>query len=234
MNFMLLAKTLGEQFQDTLIKDNRYMLYLEGLGNTLLTSLGAMMLGLLLGICIALVLYINKKFGSLKILKWICDVYIYIIRGTPVVLQLMIMYFIVLVFIPNGIIVAIITFGINSGAYVAELFRGGLEAVDHGQLEAGLSLGLNNSQTLTKIIIPQAMRTSLPSLCNEFIALIKETSVMGYIAILDVTFAANLIQSRTLNAFVPLIISAIIYLILVTLLTVLLRQVERRLSRGQR
>ncbi|MBR2371562.1 MAG: amino acid ABC transporter permease [Clostridia bacterium] len=231
---MLLAKTLGEQFQDTLIKDNRYMLYLEGLGNTLLTSLGAMMLGLLLGICIALVLYINKKFGSLKILKWICDVYIYIIRGTPVVLQLMIMYFIVLVFIPNGIIVAIITFGINSGAYVAELFRGGLEAVDHGQLEAGLSLGLNNSQTLTKIIIPQAMRTSLPSLCNEFIALIKETSVMGYIAILDVTFAANLIQSRTLNAFVPLIISAIIYLILVTLLTVLLRQVERRLSRGQR
>ena len=234
MNFMLLAKTLGEQFHDTLIKDNRYMLYLEGLGNTLITSLGAMMLGLLLGICIALVLYINKKFGSLKILKCICDVYIYIIRGTPVVLQLMIMYFIVLVFIPNGIIVAIITFGLNSAAYVAELFRGGLEAVDHGQLEAGLSLGLNNKQTLSKIILPQGLRTSLPSLCNEFIALIKETSVMGYIAILDVTFAANLIQSRTLNAFVPLIISAIIYLILVTLLTVLLRQVERRLSRGQR
>ena len=234
MNFMLLAKTLGEQFHDTLIKDNRYMLYLEGLGNTLITSLGAMMLGLLLGICIALVLYINKKFGSLKILKCICDVYIYIIRGTPVVLQLMIMYFIVLVFIPNGIIVAIITFGLNSAAYVAELFRGGLEAVDHGQLEAGLSLGLNNKQTLSKIILPQGLRTSLPSLCNEFIALIKETSVMGYIAILDVTFAANLIQSRTLNTFVPLIISAIIYLILVTLLTVLLRQVERRLSRGQR
>ena len=231
---MLLAKTRGEQFHDTLIKDNRYMLYLEGLGNTLITSLGAMMLGLLLGICIALVLYINKKFGSLKILKCICDVYIYIIRGTPVVLQLMIMYFIVLVFIPNGIIVAIITFGLNSAAYVAELFRGGLEAVDHGQLEAGLSLGLNNKQTLSKIILPQGLRTSLPSLCNEFIALIKETSVMGYIAILDVTFAANLIQSRTLNAFVPLIISAIIYLILVTLLTVLLRQVERRLSRGQR
>ena len=234
MNFMLLAKTLGEQFYDTLIKDNRYMLYLEGLGNTLVTALGAMVLGLILGICIALVLYVHKKFGKLKVLKWICDVYIYIIRGTPVVLQLMIMYFVVLVFIPNGVIVAIITFGLNSGAYVAELFRGGLESVDHGQLEAGLSLGLTNSQTLTKIIIPQGMRTSLPSLCNEFIALVKETSVVGYIAIMDVTFAARLIQSRTLDAFVPLIISAIIYLTLVTILTVLLRQFERRLSRGQR
>ena len=234
MNFMLLAKTLGEQFYDTLIKDNRYMLYLEGLGNTLVTALGAMVLGLILGICIALVLYVHKKFGKLKVLKWICDVYIYIIRGTPVVLQLMIMYFVVLVFIPNGVIVAIITFGLNSGAYVAELFRGGLESVDHGQLEAGLSLGLTNTQTLTKIIIPQGMRTSLPSLCNEFIALVKETSVVGYIAIMDVTFAARLIQSRTLDAFVPLIISAIIYLTLVTILTVLLRQFERRLSRGQR
>lgn len=234
MNFMLLAKTLGEQFYDTLIKDNRYLFYIKGLGNTLITSLGAMAIGLLLGICIALVLYVNKKFGKLKILKWICDVYIYIIRGTPVVLQLMIMYFIILVFIPNGIIVGIVTFGLNSAAYVAELFRGGLESVDHGQLEAGLSLGLNNSQTLTKIILPQGMRTSLPSLCNEFIALIKETSVMGYIAILDVTFAARKIQSLTLDAFVPLIISAIIYLVLITILTVLLKQFERRLSRGQR
>jgi len=234
MNFMLLAKTLGEQFYNTLLKDNRYMLYLEGLGNTLLTSLGAMLIGLLLGLCIALVLYVNKKFNKLKILKWICDAYIYIIRGTPVVLQLMIMYFVVLVFIPNGIIVAIITFGLNSAAYVAELFRGGLESVDHGQLEAGLSLGLNNTQTLTKIIIPQGMRTSLPALCNEFIALVKETSVMGYIAILDVTFAARMIQSRTLDAFIPLIISAIIYLLLITILTVILRQIERRLSRGQR
>ncbi len=234
MNLMLLAKSLGEQFYDTLIKDNRYMLYLEGLGNTLVTALGAMLLGLILGICIALILYVHKKFGKLKILKWICDVYIYIIRGTPVVLQLMIMYFVVLVFIPNGVLVAIITFGLNSGAYVAELFRGGLESVDHGQLEAGLSLGLNNTQTLSKIIVPQAMRTSLPSLCNEFIALVKETSVVGYIAIMDVTFAARLIQSRTLDAFVPLIISAVIYLTLVTILTVLLRQVERRMSRGQR
>jgi len=234
MNFMLLAKSLGQQISDTLIKDNRYMLYLEGLANTLITSFGAIVLGLILGMAIALVLYINKKFGKLKILKVICNVYIYIIRGTPVVLQLMIMYFIVLVFVPNGIVVAIITFGLNSGAYVAELFRGGLESVDHGQLEAGLSLGLSNGQTLSKIILPQALRTSLPSLCNEFIALVKETSVVGYIAILDVTFAASLIQSRTLNAFVPLIISAIIYLTLVTILTVLLRQVERRLSRGQR
>lgn len=231
---MLLAKTLGEQLYDTLIKEDRYMYYLKGLGNTILTSLGAIAVGLILGLTIALVLYINKKFGKLKILKGICDFYIYIIRGTPVVLQLMIMYFVVLVFIPNGIVVAIITFGLNSGAYVAELFRGGLESVDHGQLEAGLSLGLNSKQTLTKIIVPQGMKTSLPSLCNEFIALVKETSVMGYIAILDITFAAYKIQSRTLDAFVPLIISALIYLLLITILTLILRQVERRLSRGQR
>lgn len=231
---MLLAKTLGEQLYDTLIKDNRYMYYLQGLGNTIITSLGAIVVGLILGMLIALVLYINKKFGKLKVLKAICNVYVYIIRGTPVVLQLMIMYFVVLIFISNGIIVAIITFGLNSSAYVSELFRGGLEAVDHGQLEAGLSLGLTKKMTMTKIIIPQGLKTSLPALCNEFIALVKETSVMGYIAILDITFAAYKIQSRTLDAFVPLIISAIIYLLLVTILTIILRQIERRLSRGQR
>lgn len=231
---MLLAKSLGEQFYDTLIKDNRYMYYLEGLGNTIITSLGAIILGLILGMVIALILYVNKKFGRLKILKIICNGYIYIIRGTPVVLQLMIMYFVVLLFIKSGVVVAIITFGLNSAAYVSELFRGGLEAVDHGQLEAGLSLGLNNTQTLTRIIVPQGLKTSLPSLCNEFIALVKETSVMGYIAILDVTFAAYKIQSRTLDAFIPLIISAVIYLLLVTILTLILRTIERRLSRGQR
>lgn len=231
---MFLAKTLGEQLYDTLIKDDRYKYYIEGFFNTILTSLGAIIVGLILGLLIALVLYVNKKFGRLKILKAICDTYIYIIRGTPVVLQLMIMYFVVLVFIPNGIIVAIITFGLNSAAYVAELFRGGLEAVDHGQLEAGLSLGLNAKQTMAKIIVPQGLKTSLPALCNEFIALVKETSVMGYIAILDITFAAYKIQSRTLDAFVPLIISAIIYLLLITILTLILRKVERRLARGQR
>ncbi len=231
---MFLAKTLGEQLYDTLIKDDRYKYYIEGFFNTILTSLGAIIVGLILGLLIALVLYVNKKFGRLKILKAICDAYIYIIRGTPVVLQLMIMYFVVLVFIPNGIIVAIITFGLNSAAYVAELFRGGLEAVDHGQLEAGLSLGLNAKQTMAKIIVPQGLKTSLPALCNEFIALVKETSVMGYIAILDITFAAYKIQSRTLDAFVPLIISAIIYLLLITILTLILRKVERRLARGQR
>lgn len=231
---MFLAKTLGEQLYDTLIKDDRYKYYIEGFFNTILTSLGAIIVGLILGLLIALVLYVNKKFGRLKILKAICDAYIYIIRGTPVILQLMIMYFVVLVFIPNGIIVAIITFGLNSAAYVAELFRGGLEAVDHGQLEAGLSLGLNAKQTMAKIIVPQGLKTSLPALCNEFIALVKETSVMGYIAILDITFAAYKIQSRTLDAFVPLIISAIIYLLLITILTLILRKVERRLARGQR
>ncbi len=225
---------ISEQFYRTLIYDNRYMMYIDGLVNTLIISLGAIALGVFLGILFATVKYLNKRCGKMKALAKVVDCLIFIVRGTPVVLQLMIMYFIILFFISNGIIVAIITFGINSGAYVAEILRGGLEGVDDGQYEAGRALGLGIGTTLIKIIIPQAIKTCIPAFFNEFIALIKETSVVGYIAIGDVTYAAYRIQSRTLDAYFPLIISAIIYLMLVALLTFALRKIERRLAKNER
>ncbi|MBQ3116370.1 MAG: amino acid ABC transporter permease [Clostridia bacterium] len=225
---------IGNQFYRTLIFDNRYMMYLEGLLDTLIISLGAIVLGIVIGILFATIKYVNKRNGRLKVLTKIINFFIFIVRGTPVVLQLMIMYFIVLVFLGNGIIVAIITFGINSGAYVSEILRGGLEGVDDGQYEAGRALGLGMGKTMMKIIIPQAIKTSVPAFFNEFIALIKETSVVGYIAIGDVTYAAYRIQSRTLDAYFPLIISALIYLALVALLTFALRKIERRLAKNER
>ncbi|MBE7061679.1 MAG: amino acid ABC transporter permease [Clostridiales bacterium] len=225
---------VSTQFYKTLIYDKRYMMYLEGLLDTIIISLGAIVLGLVIGILFATIKYINKRNGKLKVLTKTINFVIFIVRGTPVVLQLMIMYFIVLVFLSNGIVVAIITFGINSGAYVAEILRGGLEGVDDGQYEAGRALGLGMGKTMLKIIIPQAVKTCIPAFFNEFIALIKETSVVGYIAISDVTYAAYRIQSRTLDAYFPLIISALIYLVLVALLTFALRKIERRLAKNER
>ena len=229
-----LLTSIVDQIKQTLITQNRYTMYLQGLGNTLLISLGAVFIGIVIGILFATINYTNKKCGYFKVTSAIVRFVIFIVRGTPVVLQLMIMYFVILVFMQSGVIVAIITFGINSGAYVSEIFRGSLEAVDDGQYEAGRALGLNMFQTMTSIVIPQAFKSCIPALFNEFIALVKETSVAGYIAIQDVTYAAYRIQSRTMDAFFPLIISAIIYLILVALLTLILRQIERRLSKSDR
>ena len=233
MQNLLLASML-DNFKKTLIVDDRWKMYLDGLEKTLIIALGALIIGLLIGLSIAVVKFVNKKFGKLNILSKIFDVYIYIIRGTPMVLQLMIMYFIVLVFIKIDVVVAIISFGVNSGAYVAEIIRGGLESVDDGQMEAGRSMGLSVGKTMRYIIIPQAIRRALPAMSNEFIALIKETSIVGYIGLVDITKVANQIQSRTLDAFFPLIIAAIIYLILVYTLTFLLKKLERRLSRSDR
>ena len=218
----------------TLIVEDRYKLYLKGFSNTILIALGALVIGLILGLLVAYVRYIHKKFGTLKFLNGVCNVYVAVIRGTPVVLQLMIMAFIVLVFVSSDLLVAMIAFGFNSGAYVSEIFRGGLEGVDDGQYEAGRSLGLSFQKTLRFIVIPQAIKRSLPPLGNEFIALIKETSVVGYISIMDITFAANRIQSRTLEAFFPLIIAALMYLVLVYVLTFILRKIERRFAVSDR
>ncbi len=215
------------------LKKGRWVWYFEGLGRTLLISLGAILIGCILGVIVALIKYTNKKYGKLSVGSKICDVYLAIFRGTPVYVQLLIMYLIVLVALPDTY-VAILTFGINSGAYVAEIIRGGLESVDDGQLEAGNSLGLSRFQVLVHIVLPQAIRRALPPFCNEFIALIKETSIVGTIGIVDLTKVAATITARTYDAFAPYLITALMYLVVVLLLTWLLKRLERRLARSDR
>ena len=172
-----------------------------------------------------------RSFGDyiLKIVNFICNIYITVIRGTPVVIQLMIMYFIVFASSRNGIVAAIISFGINSGAYVAEIVRSGIMSIDKGQFEASRSIGFDYKSTMIHVIIPQAFKNILPALGNEFIVLVKETSVAGYVAIQDLTYVGNLIRSRTYEAFFPLIAVALIYLVIVLILTFLLKKLERRL-----
>ncbi len=220
-------------FYNTLIKADRWKWYVEGVGKTILISIGAIALGVIIGIIVALIKYVNKKFGKLNVLSKICDLYLTIFRGTPVYVQLLIMYFIVLVALPS-LPIAIFTFGINSGAYVAEIIRGGLESVDDGQLEAGASLGLSKFQIMVNIVLPQGLRRALPALFNEFIALIKETSIVGTIGIIDITKVAANITARTLDPFMPYIISALIYLVIVVGLTQVLKLLERRLAKSDR
>lgn len=215
------------------LKGERWTWYLDGLGKTLLISLGAIVIGCFLGIIVSLIKYTNKKYGKLKVPSYICDVYLAIFRGTPVYVQLLIMYLIVLISVPS-VWVAILTFGINSGAYVAEIIRGGLESVDDGQLEAGNSLGLSNLQVLLNIVLPQAIRRALPPFCNEFIALIKETSIVGTIGVLDLTKVAENIIAKTYDPFAPYILIALMYLAVVLLLTYLLKLLERRLAKSDR
>lgn len=222
-----------DQIYQTLIYQNRWEWYLEGIGKTLIISLGAIAIGIVLGIIVAIIKYINKKYGNFKVGAAICDAYLTVFRGTPVYVQLLIMYLIVLVFAPTEW-VAIITFGINSGAYVAEIIRGGLESVDDGQLEAGASLGLSKFQVMIHIVLPQGFRRALPSLFNEFIALVKETSIVGTIGVIDITKVAARIVARTYEPFVPYIVSALIYLVIVVILTQLLKLLERRLAKGDR
>ena len=220
-------------FYDTLIKSDRWMWYVEGVGKTLLISLAAIVLGVIIGVIVALIKYVNKKFGKFEIGAKICSLYLTIFRGTPVYVQLLIMYFIVLVALPT-LPIAIITFGINSGAYVAEIIRGGLESVDDGQIEAGASLGLSTFQIMTNIVLPQGFRRALPALFNEFIALIKETSIVGTIGVVDITKVAANITVRTLDPFAPYIVSAVIYLVIVIGLNQVLKVLERRLAKSDR
>jgi polar amino acid transport system permease protein/polar amino acid transport system substrate-binding protein len=186
-----------ESFRKALIVQDRWKLYLEGLGNTIIIALIAAIIGTIIGVLLAMVNYLNKKTGKLKVISKIANFYITVIRGTPVVLQLMILYFVVFATWDNGILIGAITFGINSSAYVAEIVRAGFESVDDGQREAGRSLGLSTWQTMRKIIIPQAVKNSLPPLFNEFITLIKETAIVGYVGIRDLGKIPGMIQSRT-------------------------------------
>ena len=222
-----------ENFKSAIIYQDRWVWYLEGLGKTLLISLGAIIIGIILGIIVAITKYINKKFGGLKIFSYICDIYLTIFRGTPVYVQLLIMYLIVLVFLPT-MWVAILTFGINSGAYVAEIIRGGLESVDDGQIEAGRSLGLTKLKVMLKIVLPQGFRVALPPLFNEFIALVKETSIVGTIGEVDLTKVAARIVARTYEPLIPYITIAVMYLLVVILLTKILKVLERRLAKSDR
>ena len=221
---------LKKEFILNFIEDNRWKYIVDGLKITLIVTIFAVLIGVLLGFLIAIVRTTHDKTGKLKILNAICKVYLTVIRGTPVVVQLMIIYFIIFGSVDiSKVLVAIIAFGINSGAYVAEIFRSGIMSIDNGQFEAGRSRGFNYAQTMMYIIMPQAFKNVLPTLCNEFISLLKETSVSGYIALQDLTKGGDIIRSRTYDAFMPLIAVALIYLAMVMIFTKLVSLLERRL-----
>ena len=222
--------SLIEQFQFNFLDDSRWQFIVSGLKNTIIITFFAVLLGVFLGFLIAIVRSTHDKTGKLKILNVICRVYLTVIRGTPVLVQLLIIYFVVFGSVKiDKTLVAVIAFGINSGAYVAEIFRSGIMSIDNGQFEAGRSLGFNYPQTMFYIVMPQAFKNVLPALGNEFIGLLKETSVAGYIAIQDLTKGADIIRSRTYSAFMPLIAAALIYLVLVMVFTFFVQKLERRL-----
>jgi His/Glu/Gln/Arg/opine family amino acid ABC transporter permease subunit len=225
--------SVGESYYNAFIVEDRYKYYLEGLKTTLSISLLAILLGAFIGIVVAMVKESASRVKGLRWLASICNGYINIIRGTPVLLQLLIIYNMVFTSRDsNEVVVAAICFGINSGAYVAEIVRAGIESIDKGQYEAGRSLGFNSNQTMIYIIMPQAIKNILPALGNEFIVLIKETSVASVIAVTDLTKAAQYIGSRTWDILPPLIISAVFYLVIVLGLTKLLGYIERKMSQG--
>lgn len=224
-----------DKFRDDFLTDNRYQYILTGLKNTLIIALCAALLGILIGFLIAVVRSSHDKTGNLKVLNFICNVYLTVIRGTPTMVQLLIIYYIIFGSVNiSKLIVAILAFGINSGAYVAEIFRSGIMAIDNGQFEAARSLGLNYRQTMIHVILPQAFKNVLPALANEFIVLLKETSISGYIGLNDLTRGGDIIRSITYDAMLPLIGVAVIYLILVMILSALVKKLERRLRNNER
>lgn len=235
---------LQMQFVQNFIEKDRWRYLVDGLGNTLKVTLGAVILGIILGIVLAIIRSTFEKnkdnmrsgLGKavLYILNFIAKVYLTIIRGTPVIVQVMIMYYIILASSTNKIMVAILAFGINSGAYVAEIVRSGIMSIDEGQFEAGRSLGFNYVQTMRYIIVPQAFKNVLPALANEFIVLLKETSVAGYVALQDLTKGGDIIRSQTYNAYMPLFGVAAIYLVMVMFFTYLVGILERRLRNSER
>ena len=231
----------ADEFKLNFIDGDRWLWLVNGLKNTLIITFFAVLLGIAIGVIIAIIrsTYDKNKdtmrkkggfgYAIISVLNGVCKLYLTVIRGTPVVVQLLIMYFIIFASSTNSTMIAIIAFGINSGAYVAEIFRGGIMSVDKGQFEAGRSLGFNYIQTMIYIVIPQMFKIVLPTLCNEFIVLLKETSVAGYVGIADLTKAGDLIRGRTFSAFMPLIAVALIYLVIVMLYTWLVGKLERRL-----
>ena len=224
-----------DSFKQNFIEQNRWHYLANGLGTTLLITFFSVLIGMVLGFIIAIVRFTHDKTGKMKVGNFICRIYLTVIRGTPVVVQLLIIYFVIFASVPiSKIFVAIIAFGINSGAYVAEIVRSGIASIDDGQFEAGRSLGLNYRQTMISIIFPQAFKNVLPALANECIVLLKETSVSGYIAVQDLTKGGDIIRSQTYSAFMPLISVAIIYLVMVVVLSHFVTKLERRLRQSDR
>jgi len=225
--------SVWRQFRMNLIEENRYQMILTGLGRTLLIAVSSAVIGVLVGCVIALMRLSNAHIGKWKFLQSISSIYVDVIRGTPVVVQLMIMYYVILTSPDiSKLTVSVITFGLNSAAYVSEMVRGGILAVDKGQTEAGRSLGLSASATMLLIVLPQTIKIIIPSLFNEIIMLLKETSVVGFIGYMDLTKAGDFIRSRTYSAFFPLLTVAAVYLIIVTVLTRVFNRVERRLRQS--
>ena len=227
------------KFIANFINDNRWKYFTNGLGTTYVVSFFAVILGVVIGVLIAVVRSSADKLDRpplvVKILNVICKLYLTVIRGTPAMIQLLIMYYIVFGSVDvSKRLVAILTFGINSGAYVAEIIRSGIMSVDQGQFEAGRSLGLTYVQTMWYIIIPQAFKNVLPALGNEFITLLKETSICGYIALTDVTHGANTVRSQTYEPYMPLFAAALIYLVSVSVLSALISRLERRMRVNER
>ena len=222
-----------DKLQKTFIEGDRYMWLVEGLLNTLLITLGALVIGVIIGTLIAITKYFCEGNKKLRIFSWLCDLYTTVIRGIPITVLLLMFFYIILVS-ADGVTVAIIAFGINSGAYMAELIRSGINAVDKGQMEAARSLGMSKGQAMAKIIFPQAIKNILPAIGNEMIALLKETAVAGYVAVQDLTRAGNLIRNNTYDAVNPLLVVALTYLAMVVILTSLLGKFERRLKKSDK
>ena len=219
---------LAEQFEKTFIKEDRYKLFLSGLGVTIKVALLAAVMGLVIGFIIALFNLSKNKF-----LNIIGKIYTDVIRGTPSVTQLMIIYFVIFAYVDlSKWIIASIAFAINSGAYVSEIIRAGILSIDKGQTEAGRSLGLTGAQTMRFIIIPQAAKNIFPALCNEFITLIKETAIVGYVGLMDIQKAGDFVKSATYQPLVPLLAVAVIYFLIIKLLTILLGIVEKKLRQS--
>ena len=221
-----------EKLYETFIVDDRYMWMVEGLGNTLIITFGALAIGVVIGTLVAVAKYFCEGNKKLRFVNWLCDFYTTVIRGIPMTVLLLLFFFVLFVSARNGVPVAVAAFGINSGAYMAELIRSGINAVDKGQMEAARSLGLSKGQAMVKVIMPQAIKYILPAIGNECIALLKETSVAGYVAVVDVTKAATNIRNKTYDAVNPIILLALIYLVMVVGLTRLLAIMERRLRKS--
>lgn len=218
----------SDLFYKCFIKEDRYKLLLSGIGVTIKVSLLAIVIGILIGMLIAMC-NLSRKRG----LRLLGGIYTDVIRGTPSVTQLMIIYFVIFASVQlDKWIIAAIAFGVNSGAYVSEIIRAGILSIDKGQTEAGRSLGLNAFQTMSRIVIPQAVKNIFPALCNEFIVLIKETAIVGYVGLMDIQKAGDFIKSATFIAFMPLIGTAVIYYVLIKILTLVLKQIENRLRRA--
>ena len=224
-----------DKFIEIFLDQNGYVKVLQGLQNTLMIAICGLIIGIVIGTLIATVRVIPKYKTLPKVLNHICSFYVALFRGTPMVVQLLVFYYVLLPIIGvkiTGVQVAMVVFGLNSGAYISEIMRSGIQSVDPGQMEAGRSLGLSKAQTMRYIILPQAIKNVLPPIGNEFIVLLKETAIVGYVSLSDLTRVASQVTSRTYEAFMPLIGAAVIYFIIIKILSKLLERLERRLRKG--